>query len=58
MGFSVVGDLITHAGFQNELPSVLKLSMQFAFEAQQDVAFFTPVVGEITRRVLNHANAN
>lgn len=58
MGFGVVGNLVTHSRLQNESPSILELGVQFAFEAEQDVAFFAPVIGDITRRVFDHADAD
>lgn len=58
MRLGVVGNLITHAGFQHKLPSILKLSMQFTLKAEQDVAFHAPVVGKIAGRILKHTNAN
>ncbi len=39
MRLGIVGDLIAHAGLQHELPAVLQLGVQFAFEAEQYVAF-------------------
>jgi len=42
MGFGVVGHLIAHARRQHERAAIGKLGVQFAFEAQQDVALAAP----------------
>lgn len=57
MGFRIVRNLITGAGFQDELPAVLELGMQLAFKTQQDVSFRTPMVGEVAGRVFDHADS-
>src|SRR5688572_16922810 len=54
----IVGDLVTHAGAEHELASVLQLGVQLAFDAEQDVSLAAPVVRDITRRVLDHAHAD
>jgi hypothetical protein len=33
MSFRIIGNLITHAGFENEHAAILKLGAQFTFEA-------------------------
>ena len=58
MRFGVVGDLVTHAGFQGECPAILKFCLQFALQTKQDMAFVAPVIGKIARRVFDHANAD
>ena len=50
MGFGAIGDLIAHAGLQDENPAVFQRGLQFAFEAEQDMALRTPMVGNIARR--------
>ena len=56
MGLRMVSDLVAHAGFQGELSAVLKFGDEFPFKAKQDVAFRAPMVGQITSRILDHAN--
>ena len=58
MRLCIVGDLVTHAGPEDELPPIRKLRVQFAFEAKQDVTFRAPVICDIARRVLHHSDAN
>ena len=58
MRFRVVRNLIAHARLQRELAAVFEFSVQFALGTQEDVALDTPVIGQIARRVLNHANAD
>ncbi len=56
--FGIVRNLITHARPERELAAVLQLSMQLAFRAKEYVAFHAPVIGQIPRGVLNHANSD
>jgi hypothetical protein len=58
MWLSIVGDLIAHAWFENELPTVLELGVQLALETQENVPFHAPVVSQVTRRILDHADAD
>ena len=56
MRFRVIRDLVAHSRFQREFSAVFKFSDEFALDAQQDMAFDAPVIGEIPRRVLDHAH--
>lgn len=56
MRFRVIRDLVAHSRCQCEFSAVFEFSDEFALDAQQDVAFDAPVIGEITRRVLDHAH--
>ena len=58
MWFCVIGDLVTHPGLEHKGPSIRQLGMQLAFEAEQNMSFDAPVIGQITRRVLDHAYTN
>ena len=58
VSFGIVCDLVAHACRKNELSAIRQFGMQFAFEAKQDMAFDTPMIGEITGRVLNQANTD
>src|SRR5258706_9832117 len=57
VGFLVIGDLVAHARAQRELAAVLQLGVQLALGTQEDVALHAPMIREITRGVLDHANA-
>jgi hypothetical protein len=58
MGFSVIGDLVAHASREYEFTTILEFGMKFALCAQKYMAFHTPMISEIARRILNHANTN
>lgn len=58
MRLSVVRDLVTHAGLQGELAAIFEFSLEFTFDAEQDMAFDTPMVCEIAGGVLDPADAN
>ena len=49
MGFSVIGNLITDARCEDKLTTVLQLGDQLAFQAQYNVSFVAPMIGQITR---------
>src|SRR6476659_8956560 len=57
VGEIAVGDLVALAGLQHHGAAVGQLGLQLALEHQQDVALLAPVVGEVARRVLDHAHA-
>jgi hypothetical protein len=57
MGFSIVGDLIAHAGGEGEFAAVVQLGVELALQAKQDMSLAAPVVGEIAGRVFHHADA-
>src|SRR5215475_14304560 len=56
MGLGIVSDLVRHAGFENELPTICELGVQLTFKTQKDVPFDTPVVSQVAGRVLDHAD--
>ena len=58
MRFGVIRDLVAGARCQVKMPTVFKLGMQRTREAQQDVAFFAPMICQVARAVLNHAHPN
>jgi hypothetical protein len=58
MWFRVVTDLICHAWLEDEVATILKFGSEFSVNAEKHMAFDTPVVGQITRRVLNHPNTD
>src|SRR5262245_34908640 len=58
MGVRVVGDLVRHAGPEHEGAAVLKLGVELALEAQDDVPLRAPVVGAVPRAVLDHPDAD
>src|SRR6185503_4539338 len=58
MAEGVVGDLVALARLQHHVAPVGQLGMQLALEHQQDMALLAPVVGEVARRVLDHAHAD
>jgi hypothetical protein len=45
MRFSVVCHLVAHPGGEQKLPAIRKLGVQFPLQAEQDMSFFTPMVG-------------
>lgn len=57
MAFHAIAYLVTHPGRQRELAAVLQFGVQFPFQAQQDMPAPTPVVGQVTGGVLDHAHA-
>jgi hypothetical protein len=54
----VVRDLVTHAWLQRELSPVFEFGMKLPFRTKKDMALDTPMVGKVSRRILNHANSN
>src|SRR5262245_41367598 len=58
MGEIAVGHLIALAGLQHHGAAVGQLGVKLAFQHQEHVALLAPVVGEIARRVLDHAHAD
>ena len=47
MGVDAVGHLIAHAGCERERPAVLQLGGELAVDAENYVALFAPVVGDV-----------
>jgi hypothetical protein len=58
MGFGIVSNLVAHSRSQSELSAVSCLGLDLARETENDVAFSTPVICQITRSILHHANAD
>ena len=58
MGEVVIGHLVADAGRQAHGAPVGQLGVEFAGEAQQDVALLAPVVGDVTRGVLDEPHAD
>lgn len=56
MRLGIVRDLIAHARAEREGASVSEFRVQLTAQAKQDVALGTPMVGDISRRVLHHAH--
>lgn len=54
----MIRNLVTHTGTQRIDSSVLKFGLKLSFDAQQNMPFDTPMIGEVVRRVLNHADSN
>src|SRR5258706_327303 len=51
----LVRHLVAHAGPQHMAAAVFQFGVQFAFEAQENMALAAPVVGHITGAVFDHA---
>src|SRR6478672_10413472 len=49
--------LIAHAWLERERAPVAQLGVEFAFEHIEHVAAVAPVIGEVARRILDHAYA-
>src|SRR5882757_5649416 len=49
----VVSHLIAHAGRKLERAPVLQVRNEFAIDAENDVAFGAPVIGDIARRIVD-----
>lgn len=58
MGLCLIGDLIAGARRQDKSATIVQFCMQFAFQAQQDVALLAPMVGQIIGTVGDHPNAD
>jgi hypothetical protein len=58
VGFRIVRDLVAHAWFEREPATVFQFSVELALDAKEYVAFDTPMIRPIARRVFNHANAH
>jgi len=58
MGLGLIRDLITHAGAELKSAPIAELGVERPGETKKNVSFHAPVVCEIARRVLNHADAN
>src|SRR3990167_3913720 len=58
MRFSLISHLITHACRHHKAPAIFQLGVQFAFQAQQDVALLAPMISQVAGAVLDHAHAD
>jgi len=58
VGLGVIGHLVADTGGEDELASVDQLGFKATFQAEQDVAFLAPMVGDIAGGVLDHADAD
>jgi len=58
MRLGVIGNLVAHSRPQCECAAILQLGDQLAFGAQQDVTLQAPVIGQVTRRVFDAADAD
>ncbi len=58
MRFRVVGDLVAHSGPECEAASAGEFGFELAFEAKENMALGTPVVGEVASRVLDHPDSD
>ena len=54
----IIGNLVTHPGFQKKFSSVAQLCHQLTFQDKQDVTPLTPVVCQIAGGILHHAYAD
>ncbi len=57
MGLCAVCNLVAHAWREYEFAAIFEFGVEFAFDAQQYVALYAPMISEIARRVLDHADA-
>lgn len=56
MRFGLISNLIANARCQYKFTAVCKLRLQFAVQAEQYMALFAPVIGQIIWRVLNDSH--
>lgn len=55
MWLGIVGHMVGLSRLQGEAASVFQLGIQLAFQAQQHMALYTPVIGQIAGAVFHHA---
>ena len=55
MRLGPVGHLVAHTRRQDIPPSVSEFGMQLALQAKENMTLGAPVVGEVTRGILDHA---
>lgn len=58
MRLGIVSHMVGLSWLQGEAASVFQFGVQTAFQAQQHMALYAPVVGQITGAVFHHAYAN
>src|SRR5690242_12371314 len=56
--FGVVRHVVAHARAQREAAAIREPRFELAFEAQQEVPLRAPVIGRVSRGVLEHAHAH
>ena len=56
MGFSIVKYLVTHAWLEDKIAAIFQFRVQFALQAKPYVTFAAPMVCDIARCVVDHAN--
>lgn len=56
MGLGSICNLIAHSGCQHEPPAIFELGVQLSLQAQEDVSLRTPMIRDISRRVLDEAH--
>ena len=58
MRLRIICDLVRHARHERERAAILEFRLKLARNAQENVTLDAPMIGEIARRVLDHANTN
>ena len=58
MRFGLIRDLVAGTRRQVKMPAVFEFGVQGAAQAEQDMAFFAPMVCQIASTVLNHTHPN
>ena len=53
-----IGNLVAGSRSQFELPAVAQFSVKLAFQHEKDMAPASPMVCQVPRRILHHANAD
>ena len=48
MRLSIVGHLLAHAGREHKAAAIGQLGVQFACKAEQHLAFYAPMIGQVT----------
>ena len=56
MRFGLVSHLITHPGFEDKGAAVGQFGMEFTLDAQQDMPLDAPMIGDLARRIIDHAH--
>jgi hypothetical protein len=56
--FGVVCYLIAHAWHESEFATIPEFSLQFTLQTKENMPFATPVVSQVSGRVLDHADSN
>jgi hypothetical protein len=58
MRLGVVCYLIAHAWRESEYTTIPEFSLQFTLQAKENMPFATPVISQVSGRVLDHAYSN